>query len=154
MTYCLFLFFFFLWRVVVYVQAYNKVSRVNSTEIVFDVRRPVSGVRIRSLSIDDGDGSENATFKMNSRFFQTLTRLFQCAENVKCRRISLEMVSWGPLSSLERERKIRRHLFTSSIKRKSRRFHVLVVQWRQRNVQKSVMHVLFCQSKPTAFLTF
>ena len=53
-----------------YVQAYNKVSRVNSTEIVFDVRRPVSGVRIRSLSIDDGDGSENATFKMNSRFFK------------------------------------------------------------------------------------
>ena len=53
-----------------YVQAYNKVSRVNSTAIVFDVRQPVSGVRIRSLSIDDGNGSENATFKMNSRFFK------------------------------------------------------------------------------------
>ena len=89
-----------------YVQAYNKVSRVNSTEIVFDVRRPVSGVRIRSLSIDDGDGSENATFKMNSLFLQTLSSLFQFAENVKCRRISLELITWRPHASLERERKI------------------------------------------------
>ena len=53
-----------------YVQAYNKVSRVNSAEIVFDVRQPISEVRIRSLSIDNGDGSENATFKMNPRFFK------------------------------------------------------------------------------------
>ena len=41
--------------------------------------------------IDDGDGSENVTFKMNWRFFfQTLSRLFQFAENVKCTQISLD----------------------------------------------------------------
>ena len=31
------------------------------------------------VSIDDGDGSENVTFKMNWSFFQTLSRLFQIA---------------------------------------------------------------------------
>ena len=44
-------------------------------------------------------------------------------------------------------------LFTSSLKREIRHFHVVVVQRRQRNVQKSVIHMklLFCQSTPTAF---
>ena len=35
-------------------------------------------------------------------------------------------------------------VFTSSIKRESRRFHVVVVQQRQRNVPKSVMYVQSC----------
>ena len=61
-------------------------------------------------------------------FFQTLSRLFQFAENFKCRQISLELISWGPHSSLERERKFRRRLFTSSIKYEIRHFHVVVVQ--------------------------
>ena len=37
-------------------------------------------------------------------FFQTLLSLFQFTENVKCRRISLELISWGLDSSLERGR--------------------------------------------------
>ena len=81
-----------------------------------------------SFSIDDEDGSEKVTFKMNSPFFQTLSRLFQFTENVKCERISLELISGGPDSSLEREKKIRRRLFTFSINRESRHFHVVVVQ--------------------------
>ena len=43
--------------------------------------------------------------------------------------------------SKEEERKFRRWLFTSSIKYEIRHFHVVVVQKRQRNEQKSVMHV-------------
>ena len=43
------------------------------------VIRELSG----SLSIDDGDRSEDVTFKMNSLFFLTLSRLFESAENVK-----------------------------------------------------------------------
>ena len=35
-------------------------------------------------------------------------------------------------------------MFTSSIKRESRKFHVLVVQRQERNVQKMVMHVQSC----------
>jgi len=40
---------------------------------------------------------------------------------------SLELISWGPLSSQERERKIRRRVFTSSIKREIRHIYVIVV---------------------------
>ena len=83
-----------------------------------------------SFSIDDGNGSENVRFKMNSRFFNLFSRLFQFAENGKCRRISLGLISWGPHSSLEREKEIRRRLFTSSIKLAIRHFHVVVVQGR------------------------
>ena len=52
---------------------------------------------------------------------------FKRSENFKCRHMySLELISWGPHSSLERERKIRRRLFTSSIKHKIKHFHVLI----------------------------
>ena len=51
-------------------------------------------VDVGSFSIDNGNGSENVTFKMNSRFFkESLSRLFQFAEKGKCRRISLELIS-------------------------------------------------------------
>ena len=49
-------------------------------------------------------------------------------------------------------------MITPSTKREIRKFHVIVVQRRQRNAQKNVMHVraklLFCQFKPIAFLPF
>ena len=34
-----------------------------------------------------------------------MSRLFQFVENFNCRRISLELISWGPHSSLDREKK-------------------------------------------------
>ena len=77
-------------------------------------------------------------------FFKYLSRLFQFTENVKCQRISLELITRGLHSCLERESKIRCSLFTFSIKREIRHFHVVVVQWRQINVQKSVMLVQSC----------
>ena len=47
------------------------------------VVRPTLRVYILgSFNIDDGN--ENVSFKMNSRFFQSLSRLFQFAENGKC----------------------------------------------------------------------
>ena len=47
-----------------------------------------------------------------------------------------ELISWR-----ERERKVRRRLFTSSITLEIRHFQVVVVvQWRQRNVKNSVLH--------------
>ena len=84
-----------------------------------------------SFSIDDGNCtcSENVSFKWIP-LFQSLSCLLQFAENGKCRRISLEMISWGPHSSLEREKGICRCLFTSSIKLAIRHFHVVVVQGR------------------------
>ena len=35
-------------------------------------------------------------------------------------------------------------MFTSSTEREIKHFHVVVVQWRQRYVQESVMHVQCC----------
>ena len=49
--------------------------------------------------------------KITLNVYETLSRLFQFTENVKCRRIFLEFISWGPHSSLERERKFRRRLY-------------------------------------------
>ena len=49
-----------------------------------------------------------------------------------------------PYPSSEWERKFHSSLFTSSITREIRHFLVVVLQWRQRNVQKSVMHVHSC----------
>ena len=53
----------------------------------------------------------------------------------------VEPNSFKPYSGTERERKFSRRLFTSSIKREINHVPVVVVHWRRRNVQKSVMHV-------------
>ena len=51
--------------------------------------------------MDDGDSSQNVTFKLNwCFFFQSLSRLFQFADNVKCRRIFLKLISLRLHSSL------------------------------------------------------
>ena len=57
-------------------------------------------------------------------------------------------------SSSEGEIKFRRCLFTFFIKHEIRHFHVMVVQKRQRNVQKSMCtcKVVFLLVKPIAFL--
>ena len=96
-----------------------------------------------TFSIDDDNGRENVTIKMNSRFFNFFR---VCSELMKMSNVGdvPELVSWGPYSSLEKERKICSRMFTSSIKGKIRHFHVVVVQWRQINVQKSMRHVQSC----------
>ena len=75
---------------------------------------------------------------------------------VKCEPTLLEPNSYEPYSSSERERKFSVYLFTSSIKREIRHFPIVVMEWRKRNIQKSVMHVQsWCLPiQPVAFLTF
>ena len=81
-----------------------------------------------SFSINDGYGSANVTCKMNLPFF----KLCRVSSNSLTMSNEGEFpLSWflrGPYSSLKRERKIRHRLFTSSIKREIRHFHVVVVQ--------------------------
>ena len=80
-----------------------------------------------TCSIDDGEGSKDVTFKMSWRF--KLCRVYSNSLKMcEGRRICMELISWGLHSSLERERKIRRFLFTSSTKRKIGHFHVVFVQ--------------------------
>ena len=56
--------------------------------------------------------------------------------------------SWSPkseqYSSSKKERNIRHRLFTFSIKREIRQFHVVIVQWRQKNLPKSVLRLQSC----------
>ena len=104
-----------------------------------------------NFRIVDVDYSANVTFELNSRFFE-LSRVY--FNSVKMSNVG--EISWGLHSSLERERKIRRRWFTSSIKREIRHFYVEFEQQRPRIVQKSVLHVQSCflLNQPIAFLLF
>ena len=68
--------------------------------------------------------------------FQSSSRLLPVSNFVRCRRTLRKLNSWEPYHNSERERKFRRRLCTSSVQPEIRHFHVVVVQWRQRNVQK------------------
>ena len=83
------------------------------------------------------------SLKKWSRAASTLSRLFRLVQFVKCWQFYLELNSKRLYRSSEKEES-RCLVYTSSTKRSIRHFHVVVVQWRQRNVQKSVMHVQSC----------
>ena len=72
------------------------------------------------------------TIKMTA-FFQTLVHLFIFDEKVKCRRISLELISWGQYS----ERNICCYLFISSITLK-------IFQRETMSYQNSVHNKTYC----------
>ena len=75
---------------------------------------PIMNRPSKSFSNNEGDGSDNVAIIKSIRvFFEPLLRLMQLAWNVECRWISMELNFLGSHLSLERERKIRRHVFTS-----------------------------------------
>ena len=82
--------------------------------------------------------------KSEFAFIQSSSQQFQLTYFVKFRRTLLGVEFLKSISKSKRERKFRSSLFTSSIKREIRHFHAVFVLWRQRNVQKSVMHVQSC----------
>ena len=53
---------------------------------------------LENFSIDDGDGSENVTLK-------TFVAFIPIRWNVKCRPISLELISWEPDSNFRKRKK-------------------------------------------------
>ena len=66
------------------------------------------------------------------------------ANNVLSSNVGELSWSWilkNNISKFRKRRKFHHGLFTSSLKREVSHFHVVVVQWCQRNVQKSVLHV-------------
>ena len=75
---------------------------------------------------------------------QTLLCLFHLVQFVRCWWIFLEFNSKGLYQSSEKEKGRRCLVFTFSTKSEIRQFHVVVVHWRQRNVQKSVMRMQSC----------
>ena len=94
---------------------------------------------IGSLSNDEGGGCENVTYEV-----QNYTRLFHRVQFVKFWYISLELNSKAPYANSEKGIEIRCLVLTSSTEREIKKFHVVYLQRRQRNVQKSVMNMQSC----------
>ena len=77
--------------------------------------------------------------------------------SLNCWQILLELNSKGLYQSSGKEKESCCLVFPSSTKREISHFHVVVVQQRQRNVQKSVIHVQSCclaNQKPVTSLPF
>ena len=83
--------------------------------------------------------------KSEFALLQSLSRLFHFVYFVKCWQMFLELNSKGLYQSSGKEKESCCLVFPSSTKRELRRFHVVVVRRRQRNVPKSVMHVQSCR---------
>ena len=112
----------------------------------------IIAVIIGSFSIDDSEGSENVTFKMNqSRFFKlcrAYSKLLKMSNFPGVDFLGTTLKFWkGKKNSL---------LLVSYVLHKSwiRDFHAVVVQWRQRDVQKKCAIRVVLLIKPIAFLKF
>ena len=103
-----------------------------------------SPINIREFTQQRWRGPRKRHLKSEFALPQTLARLFHLVSFVKCWQILLELNSKGLHQSSEKEKESCCLLFPSSTKREIRQFHVVVVQRRQRNVQKSVMHAQSC----------
>ena len=88
------------------------------------------------------------SLKKEEALLETLSRLFYLIQFAQCWQYFPEVNSKRLYRSSEREEESRCLVFTCSTKREIRHFHavvvLVVVLWRQRNVQKSVMHVQSC----------
>jgi len=99
----------------------------------------------RSLreSVKKGASASTTTAANEFAYFQTFSRLLNSLKMSCVDEFPLEFISWGPHLSWERARKKNS---SSLVNREIRHFHVIVVQWRNGNVPKSVMHVHACAS--------
>ena len=91
----------------------------------------------------DGDGGEIVIWK-GVRVLSNVRGLFQLAHFVKCKRTLQELKSKEQYSSSKREKDIRRRLFTFLMKREIEQFRVVIVQWRQKSLPKSVLRLQIC----------
>ena len=101
-----------------------------------------SSFLLGSLCNNDGEVQlENVTsVKSEFALLQTLSCLFQLVQFVKC----WQILPLKAVLKLRKRKKKSMSSFTPAKKREIRHFHVVVVQRRQRNVQKSVMHLQSC----------
>ena len=97
----------------------------------------------RDLSNHDGNSSENVILKASSRCI----KLYYSSVPFDSICLMLGNSSGVDSTTVSKFRKKKKEncclAFTSTIKRETGKFHVVVEQRRQRNVQKSVMHVQF-----------
>ena len=117
---------------------------------------PVS-FQLRELKQQGRRRPRKRHWKSTVALLQTVSRLVHLAQFLKCWQLFLELNSKRLYQSSGKEKETRCLVFPSSTKREMRHFHVVVVQPRLRNVQKSVMHVQSCcfvNLNPLLFLPF
>ena len=105
---------------------------LSSMAVLYHVNRELEQQRQRRL--------RKRHLKSEAVLLQTLSRLFHLVQFVKRWKFFLELNSKRLYQSSESCGLV----FRSSTKREIMHFHVLDVQWRQRNVGKSVIHVQGC----------
>ena len=91
------------------------------------------------------NGGKNLTIKVHRCCWKTTSPLFHLVHFINVSESFVELSSKSLYLTLEREKK--RKLLSSVhvlLKRDIKKFHFVVVQRWQRNVQKSVMHVQSC----------
>ena len=100
-----------------------------------------------SLSNDDGNGSENVTQKVNLCCFKLHLSYSSSFNLWNVGDFFFFFRNWI-LKDCDLVHKKKKKVIVLSVhvlhKREIRKFHIVIVQWRQRNVQKSVMHVQNC----------
>ena len=112
-------------------------------ESLFVLLRPHRG-KVRSLSNNDGVSYENVTEKVNSRCLKLYCVSSMSFDSSNAGKFFSELNSKGLYQNSAKEKESCCLVFPSLTKYEIRHFHVIVVERRQRNVQKSVMHVQIC----------
>ena len=133
----------------------NTASNTTVNSVIYTWLLLVSS-SLRSLSNNDGDGYENVTLKGNSRCFKLFCAYYISIKSSNVGHV-LELNSKRLFRSSGKEKESRCVVITSSTKREIWYVHVVVVQCRQRNMQKKRAErakLLFCQSKPIVLLPF
>ena len=130
----------------------NTASNTTVNSVIYTWLLLVSS-SLGSLSNNDGDG--DVTLKGNSRCFKLYRAYYISIKSSNVGHV-LELNSKRLFRSSGKEKESR-VVITSSTKREIWYVHVVVVQCRQRNMQKKRAErakLLFCQSKPIVLLPF
>ena len=132
----------------------NMVAKLGPSPAVFSSTLPlINGLCDRTSQGKNGHWRASAT--MTATASKTSVKKWICAASNFITLIPSRLIVWmlaiffeadskGLHQSSAKEKESCCLVFPSSTNREIGHFHVLVVQWRQRNVQKSLMHVQTC----------
>ena len=146
----------------------NMVAKLGPSPAVFSSILPlINGLGDRTSQSKNGHWRASATRTATATATASKTSLKKwiCAASNFIALIPSRLIVWmlaiffeadskGLYQSSAEEKESCSLVFPSSTSREIRHFHVLVLQWRQRNVQKKLdarAKLLFCQSKPSVF---
>ena len=97
--------------------------------------------RVKRVSRERASGRRSREGPRPLTRLASLAQIGELARRLNVGNVFLELNSKRLYRSWEKGKENRCLVFTSSMKRKIRKLHIVFVQWRQRNVQTSVMHL-------------